>query len=91
MLLRVEVNPQVRLELEGSDIVGFERSAMVAERDLRPAMWAELLEAFQVAVLDHMCGAQRWRVGETLPSGVLHAGADMGSGAAAAGPGAGSC
>src|SRR3989337_2389318 len=59
VLLRVEVSPEVRLELEGSDVVGFERSAMLAERDLRPAMWAELLEAYQEAVLDHVCGARR--------------------------------
>lgn len=32
---------------------------MLAERDLRPAMWAELLEAYQEAVLDHVCGARR--------------------------------
>ena len=59
MLLRVEVSPEVRLELEGWDVVGFERSAMLAERDLRPAMWAQLLEAYQEAVLDHVCGARR--------------------------------
>jgi hypothetical protein len=59
VLLRVEVSPEVRLELEGSDVVGFEGSAILAERDLRPAMWAELLEAYQEAVLDHACGARR--------------------------------
>ncbi len=59
MLLRVEVSREVRLGLEGPDVVGFERSAMVAERELRPRIWAGLLEAYQEAVLDHVCGARR--------------------------------
>jgi hypothetical protein len=59
VLLRVEVSPEIRLGLEGDDVVGFERSAMLAERDLRPAMWAELLVAYQEAVLDHVCGVRR--------------------------------
>lgn len=59
MLLQVEVSREVSLALEGSDLRGFERSAISAERDLRPALWGELLEAFQEALLDHVCGARR--------------------------------
>jgi len=59
VLLRVEVSREIRLGLEGHDVVGFEHSAMVAERELRPAIWAGLLEAYQEAVLDRVCGLRR--------------------------------
>ena len=63
MLLRVEVSREIRLGLEGRDVVGFEHSAMVAERKLRPSIWAGLLEAYQEAVLDHVCGPRRSPLG----------------------------
>ena len=93
MLLRVEVSPEVRLELEGSDAVGFERSAILAERDLRPAMWTELLEAYQEAVLDHVCGARRAPLdrGRRAPFGVRRAGGSVGSNAVVVVPGRGAC
>lgn len=59
MLLRVEVSREVWLGLEGRDLLGFEHSALVAERELRPQMWAGLLEAFQEELLDHICGPRR--------------------------------
>ena len=59
MLLRVEVSREIHLGLEGRDVVGFEHSALVAERKLRPSIWAGLLEAYQEAVLDHVCGPRR--------------------------------
>ena len=59
MLLRVEVSRELRLGLEAQDLIGFERSAVDAERELRPEIWAGLLEAYQDAVLDAVCGARR--------------------------------
>ena len=59
MLLRVEVSRELRLELEAQDLIGFERSAVDAERELRPEVWAGLLEAYQDVVLDAVCGARR--------------------------------
>jgi len=59
VLLRVEVTREIRLGLEGRDVVGFERSAIAAERELRPGIWAGLLEAYQEAVIDRVCGARR--------------------------------
>lgn len=93
MLLRVEVSPEVRLELGGSDVVGFERSAMLPERDLRPAMWAELLEAYQEAVLDHVCGARRAPLerGRRAPFRCPACGSGRGFRRRVAGPGRGSC
>jgi len=59
VLLRVEVSRELRLGLEAQDLIGFERSAVDAERELRPEIWAGLLEAYQDAVLDAVCGARR--------------------------------
>lgn len=63
MLLRVEITREIRLGLEGRDVVGFERSAIAADRELRPRIWAGLLEAYQEAVIDRVCGARRAPVG----------------------------
>lgn len=59
MLLRVEVSPQIHLQLEGQDVIGFERAALAAECEIRPQIWVRLLEAFQDEVLDHACGPRR--------------------------------
>ena len=59
MLLRVEVSRELRLGLEAHDLIGFERSAVAADRELRPEIWAGLLEAYQDALLDGVCGARR--------------------------------
>jgi hypothetical protein len=39
--------------------MAFERSAVDAERELRPEIWAGFLEAYQDVVLDAVCGARR--------------------------------
>jgi hypothetical protein len=93
VLLRVEVSRELRLGLEAHDLIGFERSAVAADREMRPEIWAGLLEVFQDALLDGVCGARRAPLigGARLRSGVRRATASEGSGGGAAVPGAGSC
>ncbi len=79
-MLRVEVSREVRLGLEGRELIGFERSALATERELRPQIWAGLLEAYQEAVVDHVCGARRAPLtrGRTAPFRCPACGRDRG-------------
>ena len=94
MLLQVEVSRELRLGLEAHDLIGFERSAVAADRELRPEIWAGLLEAYQDALLDGVCGARRAPLirGRKAPFRCPACNREQGgSGGGAAVPGAGSC
>ena len=60
MLHRIEVSRVLRLGLEASDgtLLGFEAAALRSEGEVRPAIWVEVIEAFQEQILDHVCGSR---------------------------------
>lgn len=66
-MLRSEVNRDIRLGLESRDgtLFGFEGAALDTDRDLRPELWASVIERHQEVVLDHVCGRRR----QPLPRG----------------------
>lgn len=67
MLHRIEVSRVLRLGLETPDgtLVGLEAAALESDAELRPALWTEVVEAFQDKILDHVCGER----GCPLPRG----------------------
>lgn len=60
MLHRIEISRVLRLGLETLDgtLLGFEGAALESESELRPSIWAQVIEAFQEQLLDHVCGAR---------------------------------
>jgi hypothetical protein len=55
---RIEIRRELLLGLETSErtLLGFEAAALSSEAELRPSMWAAVIEAFQDQLLDHVCG-----------------------------------
>lgn len=67
MLHRIEISRVVELglETEAGKLLGFESAALETDRTLRPALWQELLESHQEAVIERICGPRR----QPLPHG----------------------
>ena len=61
MLHRIEVSRVLRLGLETPDgkLFGFEAAALETDKELRPALWRNVLEGHQEQILERVCGPRR--------------------------------